>query len=173
MTGSADKPQPSMRTGGGRAEEALDLGAVQVIDIVASVVHELDEAGQRIQMVMERAPTVVADSSKLAEVTHSLLQNALKASSDDGPIEVEVSARCLAPDHDGGGTSESERVECGASVSVAIRDRSSGSGQRQRVDGMLLNAHKILQLHKGRLWIAADTDQGSTAGFCLNSERAA
>ncbi len=173
MTGPADRPQPSIRQSGGNANEALDLGAVQIVDIVAGVVHELDRAGQRIQMVMERAPTVVADSGKLAEVTSSLLRDALETSSEDGPIEVEVAARCLAPDHDGGNTSESEREECGASVSVAIRDRSSGSGQRQRVDKMDVSAQRILQLHKGRLWFATETAQGRTAGFCLNSERAA
>ncbi|MCH7698150.1 MAG: hypothetical protein IH865_04335 [Chloroflexi bacterium] len=173
MTSSADRPQPPVRQSGGSANEALDLGAVQVVDIVADVVHELDKTGQRIQMVMERAPTIVADSGKLAEVTSSLLRDALEASSEDGPIEVEVAARCLAPNHDVGGTSASEREECGASVSVAIRDRSPGSAKRQRIDNMLLSAHQILQLHKGRLWFAAETGQGRVAGFCLNSERAA
>ena len=162
-----------MRQSGGSVEETLDLGAVQVVDIVADVVHELDKTGQRIQMVMERAPTVMADSGKLAEVTSSLLRDALEASSEDGPIEVEVAARCLAPNHDAGETNASEHKECGASVSVAIRDRSSGSAKRQRVDDMLLNAQQILQLHKGRLWFAAETGQGRVAGFCLNSERAA
>ncbi len=153
------------------AEEQLDLGAVQVVDIVANVVRDLDGAGQRVQMVMERAPTVVADSGKLAEITSTLLQNALDASSADGPIEVEVSARCLAPDHEG--RTEPRREECEASVSVAIRDRSSDSGTDQQADGMLRNAHQIIQLHKGRLWYAAETAQGRTTGYCLNSERAA
>lgn len=173
MTGSPARPLQSKRQSGDSADEALDLGAVQVIDIVANVVHELDEAGKRIQMVMGRAPTVVADSGKLAEVTSSLLRNALEASSAGGSIEVEVSAQCLAPDHDGGDTGEPGREACGAAVSVAIRDRSAVSGQRQRFDGMLSKAHQILQLHNGRLWFAAETDQGSTAGFCLISERAA
>ncbi len=52
MRSSADSPQPSVRQSGGADDEALDLGAVQVVDIVAGVVHELDKAGQRIQMVM-------------------------------------------------------------------------------------------------------------------------
>ncbi len=173
MNSSADSPQPSVRQSGGAVDEALELGAVQVVDIVADVVHELDKAGQRIQMVMERAPTIVADSAKLAEVTSSLLRDALEASSEDGPIEVEVAARCLAPNHDAGETNAPEHEECQASVSVAIRDRSPGSVEGQRVDNMLLNAHKILQLHKGRLWFAAVTGQGRVAGFCLNSERAA
>ncbi len=162
-----------MRQSGGSANEALELGAVQVVDIVADVVHELDGAGRRIQMVMERAPTVVADSGKLAEVTNSLLRDALAASPEDGRIEVEVAARCLAPNHNGGNTHETERQDCGASVSVAIRNRSADSGQRQRAEQAHVSAHQILQLHKGRLWLNAETDQGRTAGFCLNSERAA
>ena len=168
MTCSAGRLQS-----GRSADDALDLGAVQVVDIVADVVHDLDRAGQRIQMVMERAPTVVADSSKLAEVTSSLLRDALAASSEGGPIEVEVAARCLAPGHDIGETNAPGREECGASVSVAIRDRSSASGQRQRVDHGLLSAYQVLQLHNGRLWFAAETDQGRVAGFCLISGRAA
>jgi light-regulated signal transduction histidine kinase (bacteriophytochrome) len=173
MTRLPDSPLPFKREPGGDADEGLELGVVQVVDIVAGVVHKLDGAGKRIQLVMERAPTVVADSEKLAEVTSSLLKDALEASSDAGPIEVEVSATCLAPDHDGGEPNESEREACNALVSVAVRDRSPDSGEHHEIEGVLRNAHKILQLHKGRLWFAAETKQGRTAGYCLNSERAA
>ena len=45
--------------------DSLNLGAVQIVDIVSSVVQELDELDHRVRMVMERAPTLIADSEKL------------------------------------------------------------------------------------------------------------
>lgn len=167
MTRPNAKPQAAAPANDQR--DHLQLGAVQIIDVVSEVVHALDRDGGRVQMVMERTPTVCADSGKLTEVTSNLLRNAI-GSSPAGGIEVEVAARCLAPGHDG---DEAERSLCEASVSVAIRERSPDSGQQRQVDEALMSAEKIVRLHQGRLWFASPHDEGRAAGFCLNSERAA
>ena len=161
--------------------DSLNLGAVQIVDIVSSVVQELDELDHRVRMVMERAPTLIADSEKLADVTTSLLRSALESAPPDGPIEVEVAARCLAQSHetmaDGG-----KRQECQALVSVAIRDQGReaerpASNPRSKIspdlETSLMNAQKIVQLHKGKLWVTNRPEHGRTLGFCLTSERVA
>ena len=163
------------------AERSLNLGAVQLVDVVSGVVHDLDELGQRVHIVMERAPTVIADSDKLAEVTASLLRSALESAPDGGPIEVEVAARCLAQSHETA-ASGSEPQECQAFVSVAIRDygphaedttRSSTLSRKAEADleRALINAQNIVRLHKGSLWVT--NEHGRTLGFCLTSEQAA
>ena len=172
MTTPQANPQPGARSdAGNQAEGWLKLGAVQVVDIVSSVVHELDRDGKRVQIVMERAPTVMADSDKLAQATRSLLLNALSTSSE-GPIEVEVAARCLAQDHEyfDGTTPDDEAPSCEASVSVAIRDRGGPSAQKTL---SLSDARRIVQLHNGRLWYTAGPENGRTFGLCLGSQRAA
>ena len=162
-------------------EDSLNLGAVQIVDVVSGVVHELDELGQRVHIVMERAPTVLADSEKLAEVTTSLLRSALESAPASSPIEVEVAARCLAQSHEGSGGGPQE---CQALVSVAIRDHGAHAERTTRtatpvltagahVEAKLRSAYDIVRLHKGRLWITTRPEHGRTLGFCLNSPQAA
>lgn len=164
-------------------EESLNLGAVQIVDVVSGVVHDVDERDQRVHMVMERAPTVIADSNKLAEATASLLRSALESAPNNGPVEVEVAARCLAQSHETAASGD-ESQECQALVSVAIRDHEVDTVQPTPTsipnrkpsadfEDALMNARNIVELHRGTLWITTRPNHGRTLGFCLNSERAA
>ncbi len=179
MTDYQSRPEPEVAP----VEDSLNLGAVQIVDVVSNVVHDLDELGQRVHIVMERAPTVIADSEKLAEVTASLLRSALESAPNSGPIEVEVAARCLAQSHETAASS-GEPVACQALVSVAIRDHGVDAEPPARtsipnrtasadVETGFISAQNIVRLHKGRLWITTRPEHGRTLGFCLNSEQAA
>ncbi len=178
---TADKLRPERQVA--PVEESLNLGAVQIVDVVSGVVHELDNLGQRVHIVMERAPTVIADSAKLAEVATSLLRSALESAPAGGPIEVEVASRCLAQSHETA-ASDGEPQACKALVSVAIRDhgvdleqpaRTSTPNRKAGADfeTALMDAQNIVRLHKGRLWVTTRHKHGRTLGFCLNSEQAA
>lgn len=178
MTASQSYPEPDVA----QAEGSLKLGAVQIVDVVSGVVHDLDELGQRIRIVMERAPTVIADSDKLAEVTASLLRSALDSAPSGGPIEVEVAARCLAQSHQT--LASGEPQECQALVSVAIRDHGADAEHQTRtatpnrtneadLESALVDAQNIVRLHKGRLWVTTKAEHGRTLGFCLSSDQAA
>lgn len=176
MTAHQSQPEP----GQAPTKDSLNLGAVQIVDVVSSVVHDLDELDQRVHLVMERAPTVLADSEKLAEVTTSLLRSALESAPESGPIEVEVAARCLAQSHE---TTKSggEPQECQAVVSVAIRDYGTDADQPTRpnhetspdLEAAFMSARNIVQLHKGTLWMRTRPEHGRMLGFCLSSEEAA
>ncbi len=171
MTAPQANPQSGAGPNAGAPIEGLlNLGAVQLVDIVSSVVHELDGDGKRVQIVMERAPTVIADADRLSQATSSLLRNALSTSSE-GPIEVEVAPHCLAQDHaDGDGTTPADEASsCEASVSVAMRTRSGPSSRTWS----LTDARRIVGLHNGRLWCTTGPETGQTFGFCLASQRAA
>ena len=181
MTASRSNSHPE--SGTVLAEDSLRLGAVQVVDVVSGVVQDLDEFGQRVHIVIEPAPTVIADSGKLAEVTESLLRSALESAPSSAPIEVEVAARCLAQFHDTAG-SDRQPEKCQALVSVAIRDLGVETRQPTRsatpnpmaetgIETALMSAQNVVRLHQGRLWVTARPEHGRTLGFCLNSEQAA
>ena len=173
------RPKPGARPAG----NSLNLGAVQIVDIVSGVVQNLDAAGRRIHIVLERAPTVIADSDKLAQVTASLLRSALESAPANGPIEVQVAATCLAQFHEPA-PSGSEPQACQALVSVAIRDCGAEAEPPQQTAASvpkgktafeidLKSAQDIVRLHKGNLWVMTKPKRGRTLGFCLNSELAA
>lgn len=179
MAAYQSPPEPEVAP----AEDSLNLSAVQIVDVVSRVVHDLDESGQRVHIVMERAPTIIADSKKLADVTASLLRSALESAPNSGPVEVEIAARCLARSHETA-PSGGEDQACEAPVSVAIRDYSVDAEQPARTlthvrkvgadfESAFISAQNIVRLHKGRLWITTRAERGRTLGFCLNSEQAA
>lgn len=75
---------------------ALRLEPVHLSDLVCRVVGLMDGAGQRVHVLLEHVPTVMADRDKLALAVAKLLGNALAYSPPEQPVEVEVAGRCLA-----------------------------------------------------------------------------
>ena len=178
------------RTGDGSV--SLKPTPIHVVDIVSRVVRLLDGEGRRVQLVIERAPAVVADGDKLTQVVTNLLRNALDYSPASSPVEVEVAHRCLAPESrephaDRGGPEDAH--ECRPNVSVAVRDRGFGMTSDElphafqpfyRADasrehaplgsGLGLSiARTIIDAHHGSLWAVSRAGEGSAFGFCLAS----
>jgi len=170
----------------------LKPAPIHVVDVVSRVVRLLDSEDQRVQLVIEHAPAVVADGDKLVQVVTNLLRNALDYSPAGSPVEVEVAHRCLAPeshepqaDHDG----PEDARECRPNVSVAVRDhgfgmtsdelthafqpfyRADASSERAPLgSGLGLSiARTIIDAHHGNLWAVSRAGEGSALGFCLTS----
>ncbi len=170
----------------------LKPAPIHAVDIVSRVVRLLDGDDHRVQLVIEHAPAVVADSDKLAQVVTNLLRNALDYSPAGSPVEVEVAHRCLAPEphepHADHGGAEDAR-ECRPNVSVAVRDHGFGmtSGELTRAfqpfyradasreraplgSGLGLSiARTIVDAHHGSLWAVSRAGEGSAFGFCLRA----
>lgn len=166
----------------------LNLALVQLCEVVSRVVRLLDGDGRRVQLVIERAPTVLADGDKLAQVVTNLLRNALDYSPPERPVEVEVAHRCLGAKGREAGTDAAH--DCRAAVSLAVRDDGIGMKAEElshafqpffRADASrqllpegnglgLAIAKAIVERHQGRLWARSRPGRGSTFGFCLPAQ---
>ena len=168
----------------------LDLGAV-----ICHVAQLLDSAGQRVHLLIERVPAVLADGDKLIQVLTNLLRNALDYSPSEQPVEVEVARRCLAQE-DGSlvvvdaTSSANAPHQCSPAVSVAVRDRGIGMTREElehvfqpfyRADASrelqpsgsglgLAITRAIVERHGGALWARSSHGQGSVFGFCLPAQ---
>jgi PAS domain S-box-containing protein len=140
----------------------LERDDTDVAAMVGSVVSMLaDTSGRRITMHASDSPEsyrMPVDSVRLEEVVVNLIDNALKYSPSDTPIEVEL-------------TSTADRVR------LAVRDRGPGirADERTRIfepfhrssangAGVGLGLHiakEIVELHGGRLGYEAPADGGS------------
>jgi PAS domain S-box-containing protein len=175
----------------------LKLAPVQVGDVVCRVVRLLDGDGRRVHLVIERAPTVLADGDKLAQVVTNLLRNALDYSLPERPVEVEVARRCLAQHRcslvavDGEARTVAAH-DCRPTVSVAVRDQGIGMTPEElsrafqpfyRAEASrellpegsglgLAIARAIVERHQGCLWAHSRPERGSSFGFCLPAQEA-
>ncbi|OGO51283.1 MAG: hypothetical protein A2148_00320 [Chloroflexi bacterium RBG_16_68_14] len=166
----------------------LNVALVQVCEVAARVVRLLDGDGRRVHLVIERAPTVLADGDKLAQVVTNLLRNALDYSPPERAVEVEVARRCLGTEGGEAGTDAAH--DCRPAVSVAVRDEGigmmpeelgrafqpffrAGASRELLPEGSGLGlaiAKAIVERHRGRLWAHSQPGQGSTFGFCLPAQ---
>ncbi len=168
----------------------LDMGAV-----ICRVAQLLDSGGQRVHLLIERVPAVLADGDKLIQVLTNLLRNALDYSPSEQPVEVEVARRCLAQEDSSlvvveATSSANAPHECSPAVSVAVRDRGIGMTGEElehvfqpfyRADtsrelqpsgsglGLAITT-AIVERHRGSLWARSSHGQGSVFGFCLPAQ---
>ena len=192
---------------GALIEELLDLtrsrssqvqlkpALIQMADVISRVVRLLDGDGRRIQLVMERTPTVLADADKLTQVVTNLLRNACDYSPADRPVEVEIAHHCLAQQHlpsttMNGNASMGVVRDCRPTVSVAVRDEGAGmtaaelsracqpffrteASQELAPAGSGLGlaiAKAIIERHQGHFWAHSQPGAGSAFGFCLPAQ---
>lgn len=162
-TPSRAEPEPVHKDG------TMQFAPVHLVDVVSTVVQQLDTGGDRVQVVIERAPAVLADFDKLTDVLTTLLTNALDSTPEEAQIEVAVSSRCLEPE-----PSDSTTTACPAAVSVSIRNTVISGRRATSAPAPLAvaGADHILRRHDGRLW-AATRDDEKTLGFCLGTGQAA
>lgn len=142
----------------------LDLG-----ELAREVVRGVQARAPRRQLVVScGGPVVVqADSERIREVLHNLLENAVKYSPCGGLIEVDVDAR-------------------GDEAVVAVRDQGVGIPEQEQArlfeafyqvapmvtptTGMGLGLYisrEIVRHHGGRIWVESEAGSGSTFGFAL------
>ena len=188
-------------------EELLDLtrnrssqvelkpALIQMADVISRVVRLLDSDGRRIQLVMERTPTVLADADKLEQVVTNLLRNACDYSPAARPVEVEIAHRCLAQQYHASRKSNGHaRIgvapDCRPTVSVGVRDEGAGmtaeelsracqpffrteASQELAPAGSGLGlaiAKAIIERHQGHFWAHSQPGAGSAFGFCLPAQ---
>lgn len=150
----------------------LERSPVHLDALVADVVESLgDEQSRRVHVTTTPA-TVSADSMRVREVIEALLDNALRFSPSNEPVEIDLEARdgvveVSIADH-GVGIPETEQPR----VFEPFHRAHSGSAlDRGGLGASLYLAAQIMMQHGGRIWFESKETRGST--FHLAFERAA
>jgi signal transduction histidine kinase len=147
---------------------SLNVVAFDLVEAVAAAVAR-HEYGEKARISFQHAPAAVAvrgDPRRIAQILDDLLDNAVKYSPTDSPIEITLTlhgaeAQVRVADH-GVGVPASER-----SMLFTPFYRTSRTSD---VPGTGLGLHISQQLakrHGGRLWLAASSDAGSVFALAL------
>jgi signal transduction histidine kinase len=152
------------------SSNALTLNVV-AFDLVAAVAAAMTrhQYGEIARITFERPRAAVAvrgDPKRIAEILDNLLDNAIKYSAENAPIEISVlvhgdEVNVRVADH-GVGVPESERTMLFTPFYRTTRTSD--------VHGTGLGLHISLQLarrHGGRLWLEASSDAGSVFTLAL------
>jgi len=149
---------------------ALSLSVV-AFDLASAVVAAMTrhQYAEPARITFQRPPGAVAvrgDPNRIAEILDNLLDNAIKYSAENAPIEVWLRVR---------GTEAVVRVT-GHGVGVPASERSMlftpffRTSRTAKVHGTGLGLHISQQLakrHGGRLWLQASSDAGSVFALAL------
>jgi len=147
---------------GSRGEEYRPTDTREVVDdVIEGLSTSLVEAGAEI--VRSGLPVVTADGTQLRQVFHNLIDNAVKFRGEE-PLRIEVSAECH--DHvwafsvqDNGIGIEPEYHD----QIFGIFKRLHGGGQYPGTGAGLALCMRIIERHRGRMWV----DSGPGAGSCF------
>jgi signal transduction histidine kinase/CheY-like chemotaxis protein len=155
----------------GRME--LELGAVSLPALLDHGVAMVRERAVQhgIALELDVAPevgTVRADEVKLKQVVVNLITNAVKFTPDGGSVSVRAEARgaeAIVSVRDTGiGIPEEERER------IFEAFQRGGRGARSSAEGTGLGltlSRRILDLHRGRLWMESTVGVGSTFSFAV------
>jgi signal transduction histidine kinase len=153
---------------------ALDSGGVelrtQAIDLRTFVEDETQAAGvafvdREVRLHGDERVVVAADAPRLRQVLGNVLDNAVKNSPPDTPIEVSVArvdgeGRVAVRDHGSGiAVADRERIFDKYTRAGASLSRGTGLG--------LYLARQIVQAHGGRIWVEDTEGPGTTIVFSL------
>jgi signal transduction histidine kinase len=143
------------------AVQPVSLAAV-ASDVLESVEPIASEGGVRMELVAARASRVAADPTRLYQILSNLVTNALRHSPRGGCVRVFVeegdgAVRCVVRDE-------------GAGVPPALRahvfERFRLGGRHAGSAGLgLYITRRLVELHRGRIWLEAPGPRG--AGFAF------
>ncbi len=147
-----------------------ELEAVNVNDVIQGIItnitRERGSLGARFNV--RNLPTIEADRKQISQLFHHLIDNAVKFRSDDPP-EIAI-----------------EAIQQGSYYLFSVKDNGIGMDEayRDRIFGLFLRLHnkrskykgtgiglsickKIVEQHKGKIWIDSQIGVGTTVYFTL------
>jgi len=156
---------------------------VELHSLVRRIVEELQvrEVGRHVELRLGELPDCEGDPSLLEQVMVNLLSNAFKFTRNTSAACIEVGCveqeRDATPEHPGGAVGK-ERVyyvrDNGAGFDMRYAGRLFGVFQRMHAQsefegtGVGLSiAHRIVQMHGGRIWAESEPRKGAVFRFTL------
>lgn len=148
------------------------LKSVDVEQVLDGVLANLDTAISESDASITRddLPTVIADSSQLAQLFQNLVSNAIKFRSDR-PLKILISARrdsdewVFSVSDNGIGIKEKHVKRI-----FAIFQTLHGKGEYQGTGIGLAVCQRIVERHGGRIWVESEPGKGSTFYFTIPDE---
>jgi PAS domain S-box-containing protein len=136
------------------------------------VAHHLSvaigESGARLDIPEDNAPTILGDASQISRLFQNVIGNAIKYRAADRVPEIRVSWRRL------GAEWEFAVADNGIGIETQYFDRIFGIFQRlhtrDKYEGTgigLAVCKKIVERHRGRIWLTSEPGVGSTFFFTL------
>jgi len=159
---------------GGVSVEPADF---DLADAVREAVNRAarEHTDRHIVVVVPESLAVHADRDRLDQVLTNLLENAVKYSPDGGPIRVTAEGR--------GGEVEVRIADTGVGIPAEHREnvferfyQADGDAGRHRFGGLGLGLYisrAIIDAHGGRIWAAANTEDGAGSVFGFRIPRVA
>lgn len=151
----------------------LDLETLPINEVVSDVVktNQIAAANKQIRLIIEVAPElpeISADPQKLAEIVDNLISNAIKFTHKGGTVQVKTRQQedlVVVDVMDNGlGLSENDiknAFQRGARLSAKPTEGEPSSGL-----GLWI-VKKLVEAHKGRVWVRSSLGKGSTFSVAL------
>ncbi|GHO97624.1 hypothetical protein KSF_076720 [Reticulibacter mediterranei] len=149
-----------------------DRETVDIVALVREVVEQITSSDHTLLLEADEQPIHVSiDVSRIEQVLHNLIGNALKYSPDSTKITVAVAKNAEQPDevvvsiHDeGSGISEEEQEHI---FERFYRGHRSTNGSEKGLGLGLYISHEIITQQGGRMWLESTPGDGSTFYFSL------
>jgi len=151
---------------------ALTINPYSIRDVIQAVVTSTQSlAAEKKLPLMVTAPAdlpaVSGDERRIAQVLLNLVGNAIKFT-DSGEIRIEAAARdselVVSVSDTGPGIPETDREK----IFEEFRQAESSATQRKGGTGLgLAIAKRIVELHRGKIWVDSEVGKGSTFTFTL------
>ncbi|MGC1309111.1 MAG: ATP-binding protein [Phormidesmis sp.] len=150
---------------GEQPNEPVDCN--QLVQAITAEIAPTVEAAQA-EITLQTLPTVIGKPSQLRQLFQNLLSNALKYRSSDRALQVTLSAErqteawCFSVQDNGIGIEPAHFDEIFQIFQrLHSREEYPGTGIG------LATCKKIVENHRGRIWVASEPDAGTTVYFTL------
>ncbi len=134
-------------------------------------IHKKAASQKRINLIVDKndqLPEVMIDKSRIAEVVDNLLSNAIKYTYPDGQVRLYTELRpreiCVHVQDSGQGLNDRDLQEVFRSFKK-LSARPTG-GESSTGFGLAI-VKKIVELHKGHVWVESKVNQGSVFSFSI------
>ncbi len=154
-----------------RAEDMEDLSPISLQEPLSEALWSLQQAvtESAAKIVSDPLPNVIADARMISRVFQNLIQNAIKFRNPNQPLVIKIGATpsgqqtCIVSVSDNGIGLSMDYAE---SIFEPFRRLHPKGGYPGSGLG-LTSVKKIIELHRGRVWLTSAPGQGSTFFFSL------
>ncbi|MEM7658044.1 MAG: ATP-binding protein [Bacteroidota bacterium] len=147
-----------------------DFAEVPINAVITEIIEQLnrEKATQGARISIQNLPTIVANRNQMVQLFQHLIDNAIKFRSEHPP-EIEISAEAQGEEYlfsvkdNGIGMPEAYQDKI---FSLFLRLHNRKSNYKGTGIGLSI-CKKIVEQHKGKIWIESELNEGTTVFFSL------